>query len=243
MEQKELVGQERAKRSRQTEDIVELLIPGADRRVRGKLVWRNGPAVFTPEGLLPIELHEVQLGGASSEPKRSWRRVRFLPGQAFVDADIIQAGDDHSRWFSPLFGDGWLVFEASVPGKGIGIRFETLDDVLKVRFHLLSICVGRPAYATKMDRSHTRMPAIDDPDEMNWSTLKAEDGSVFTFRRHGPPPPPGTFIEVKDGDYRLLTPKARKAYDAAKEAHKKAQAIAQGAPSDEQLTLPMGKDR
>lgn len=233
--------QDRPRRSRQTEDIVELLIPGADRRVTGKLSWGNGPSTFTPEGLLPIELHRVDLGGASTEPRRSWRRVWFLPGQAPVDADIIQAGDDHSRWYSPLFGDGWLVFESVKPGHWV--RFDTLDDETKVRFDLGSICVGRPAYADKMARSQTKMPSIDDPDEMNWSTIRSVDGSVFSFRRKGPPPPPGTFIKVTDGDYKLLTPKARKAYDLAKAAHEQAQKIAQGGADPAQLSLPMGEDR
>ena len=63
------------------------------------------------------------------------------------------------------------------------------------------------------------MPLIDDPDELNWATYEARDGSVFTFRREGPPPAPGTFVEVRAGDYAHLSPKARKAYDAAKKTH------------------------
>jgi len=85
----------------------------------------------------------------------------------------------------------------------------------------------------------SKMPPISDPDEMNWSTFETNDGSVLTFRRGGPPPPEGTFIPVRADTYQLLTPKVRKAYDAAKKAH---EAAAAGSPpgSPEQLTLPIG---
>lgn len=206
-------------KSRQTEDIVELKLPGTDSPARGTLRWDNGPATFTPDGQDTIELRGADSGGASSKPKRSWRTVRFTAGQPTVEADIIKAGEEHQRWFSPIFGDGWLVWETREGPGGLWARFETLDDVLAVRFEMVKMTQGRPAYAAKLNRNHTKMPLLDDPDELNWATYEARDGSVFTFRREGPPPPPGTFVEVRAGDYVHLSPKARKAYDAAKEAH------------------------
>lgn len=194
---------------RQTVDVVSL--PGFG---RGRLIWRNGPSAFVSDEGAVTPLRSVSPGGASTKPKRSWRRVTFLDGRG-GEADLESYGENHSRWFSPLFGDGWLVVEASNGSRDIFYRFEDLGGNLRVRFPLRSICVGRPEYAGKVGRSGSRMPKIDDPDEMNWSTVTSMDGSVFSFRREGPPPAPGTFLEVRPDVYRLLTSRARKAYDAA----------------------------
>lgn len=188
----------------------------------GRLVWRNGPALFFPDsGDLVIHLHKVDIGGASSEPPRSWQSVWLEPGRR-VEADLVERGAWHSRFYSPLFGDGWLVDENKKDATGrseFWERFEDLEGNVKLRFQMIELCVGRPAYREKMQRKSAKMPAIDDPDEMNWSTYRAVDGSIFTFRRGGPPPPEGTFIPVRPDTYACFSPKARKAYDAAKKLH------------------------
>ena len=198
---------------RQTIDIV--LWPG---RGEGRLVWGNGPAFFIPDSGEPaIDLVLADYGGTTSNPPRSYLRVWPVAGAPSIEVDLIRHGDSSSRWFSPLFGDGWLVTEATRPGHWM--RFEDLNDQIKLRFEMSSLCVGRPAYAEKMRRASHRTPPIDDPDEMNWSTYTTSDGSVFAFRRGGPPPPPGTFIPVSKYTYNDLSPKARKAYDKAKQEH------------------------
>lgn len=218
--------------ARQTVDRVEWKGVGV-----GTLVWKNGPVFFLPEdGGDAIHLKRADHGGSSSDPKRSWQRIWTVDGRMF-EVDLIERGEEHSRWFSPLFGDGWLVFEA---GPGFIHRFEDDAGNVKLRFEVIELCVGRPPYRDRMQRSSTRMPKIDDPDEMNWSTYRTRDGSTFAFRRGGPPPPEGTFIPVKPDTYSLFTPKARKAYDAAKKAHDE---IVGAATDPAQLSLPIGSDR
>lgn len=219
---------------RQTITVVDL--PGHG---RGRLVWRNGPAFFMPDEGDPFPVYRADSGGArkvSENKSFSWERVQITRDGPVLEAETLEPGEHHDRHYSTIFGDGWLVWER---GPGWWHRFETLDGEVKVRFKMLSLSVGRPTYAKKMERSHSRMPAIDDPDEMNWSTYSTDDGSVLAFRREGPPPPEGTFIPVRADTYKLLTPKARKAYDAAKKAHEEAMARAAGAPPPEQLTLPI----
>jgi len=214
----------------------------------GQLVWKNGPAFFVPDEGPIVQLHKVDWGGASSEPKRSWNRVWLTPKE-MVEADVLAHGDDHSRWFSPLFGDGWLVSERDLNARDekghrqLFERFEDMEGNLKVRFEMIELCVGRPAYREKMQKKHSKMPPIDDPDEMSWVTHRSRDGSIFTFRRGGPPPPEGTFIRVDDRTYRDFTPKARKAYDAAKKAHDAGGVVATQAVAKEQLSLPIGSER
>jgi hypothetical protein len=198
---------------RQTIDIVRWPLHG-----EGRLVWGNGPAFFIPDSGEPaIDLVRADWGGTTSDPPRSYQRVWPVAGSPAIEVDL-RHGDNHSRWFSPLFGDGWLVTEA---GPGHWMRFEDLNDQIKLRFEMRGICVGRPEYAEKMARSPIKTPPVDDPDEMNWSTFRARDGSIFTFRRGGPPPPAGTFIPVSKYTYADFSPKARKAYDKAKQEHER----------------------
>lgn len=227
--------------SRQTVQVVNL--PGHG---RGRLVWRNGPAFFAPDEGTPFWLYKVMPGGsrtvkpidlpppatgkslqeidrknmealssAVGERKSfSYERVQIAKDAPVLEAEILERGDTHNRYFSPIFGDGWLVHESTAWWE----RFETLDGEVKIRFQVVSLSSGRPAYVKKMRKAHSKMPAIDDPDEFNWSTVETKDGSVLTFRRGGPPPPEGTFIPVRPDIYKLLSPKARKAYDAAQKA-------------------------
>lgn len=194
--------------ARQTVDIVELAPWG-----RGRLVWKNGPAFFLADSGEIVELEKVGAGGARSNPAMSWRGVWEHKDGGMKEAVVIEPGEDHSRWFSPLFGDGWLVFAADYKN----VRFESHEGEVKLRFELLELCVGRPEYRMKMMRSATRMPKIDDPDEMNWSTYRTKDGTLLTFRRGGPHP--GHFLPVKSSTYILFTTKAKKAYDAAKKVY------------------------
>ena len=218
---------------RQTVDLVVW-----PERGQGRLIWKNGPAFFVPDDGGPVvHLKKADHGGSSSNPKRSWQRAWTLDGR-MVEVDLVERGESHNRRYSPLFGDGWLITER---GPGYWERFEDDAGNVKVRFEMVELCVGRPPTRHKMQRSTTRMPKIDDPDEMNWSTYRTKDGTMLAFRRGGPPPPEGTFIPVRPDTYADLTPKARKAYDAAKLAHEKAIV---GTPTDPaQLSLPIGSDR
>lgn len=172
--------------SRQTVDVVE--IPGLG---RGRLVWKHGPAFFllngpSPElpevGAIGYRVARVSLGGASVT-EGSWNRV-WLPGHHEMRAKLIEQGEDHGRWFSPLFGDGWLITEKL----RYWYRFEDLDGVVRLRFNMSALGMGRPAYYDKMVRARTRMPKMTDPDEENWSTFVTTDGERYTFRRGGTPP-------------------------------------------------------
>ena len=201
--------------SRQTVDTVEL--PGFG---RGQLAWRNGPCRFFPVGGgPPIEVASVGGGGASSNPPRSWRRVTMPGATTGIDAELVVTGEHHVKEWSPLFGDGWLITSGGVVGANdpdrFVFRFEADDGTERVRFRMAQVSVGRPAYAAKMAKSHSRMPLIDDPDEMNWATYTDDNGGVMTFRRGGPRPE-GFVPLARESDYKLLTPRARKAYDDAK---------------------------
>lgn len=167
--------------SRQTVDVVE--IDG----VRGKLVWRNGPAMFMPLHGYDTIAYRVRAdeGGASST-EGSWRRVWFGGGPE-LRAKLIERGENHARFFSSAFGDGWMVTEPK-----LYMRFETMDGVVRVRFEMVAAGVGRPDYYQKMIRSKSRMPEMKDPDEKNWLTYVSRSGDMFAFRRGGTPPEPET---------------------------------------------------
>ena len=198
---------------RQTVDTVE--IDG----VRGLLVHENGPAFFLPEDGSIVPLKHADFGGATQN--RYWKSGLRADGTKF-EATVLVRGDTHHRNFSPIFGDGWMVQLGRdlSDKKSYGFatqRFEDLDGNVKMTMSWVVVSVGRPEYAKKMAKSK-KSPRIEDPDEMNWLTYELQDGSVLTFRRGGPPPPEGTFVEVRADIYKQLSPKARKKYDAAKQA-------------------------
>lgn len=199
---------------RQTVDTVD--IDG----VRGLLVHQNGPAFFLPGDGSIVRLKSATWGGANMA--RHWNVVVHEDGTR-QEATVLVRGDTHVRFFSPIFGGGWLVQlgrDMSVKRETgfVSERFEDDDGNVKLNMNWISMCVGRPEYAKKMSRSSTKNPRIEDPDEMNWITYGLQDGSILTFRRGGPPPPEGTFVEVRPDIYKQLSPKARKLYDAAKQA-------------------------
>lgn len=159
----------------------------------GTLVYGNGPAFFTPDVGDVLPLAKADMGGFTSTPRRSWDVGRTMSGER-VEFDIIARGDRHQRVFSPAFGEGWLVDLATPRYRQ---RFDA-DSGQSFEFEHLEICVGRPAYAAKMKRSHTRMPKQDDPDEMSWFTITARNGEVYTFRRDGAPPKVETQLSLGD---------------------------------------------
>lgn len=168
--------------NRQTVDTVEFEGLG-----RGRLVWDNGPAMFIPDaayGTYGYRIARADLGGYT-KGVGSWRRVYPRRGEPALRVKLIEHGESHSRWFSPVFGDGWLVFESGAHH----VRFETLEGERRLRFSLSAAGVGRPDYYQKMVRSRSSsMPKMTDPDENNWNTYVSSTGEMFTFRRGGPPP-------------------------------------------------------
>lgn len=238
-------------------------VPGPRQRIdeitfndkRGKLVWQHGPAFFLPDdGSEPIVLYRADFGGAGSrdvtqadgttkKESYSYMRVQASKDGPTVSVPHHGSGDDHARWYSPLFGEGWLVMEGDLRRNGWWMRFEDLDGNVKVRFDCIELAVGRPAYVEKSQRSRSsKVVPYEDPDEPNWATYKSRSGDVFSFRRHCAPPPAGTFIKMRPHEYRTLSPKARKAYDAAKLAHEQGKTIVTDSGSTGQLSLPIRSD-
>ncbi len=175
---------------RQTVDVVE--VPGVG---RGRIVSANGPTFFLLDGPLPLHpdvgaiAYRVERldGEGSGVTDGTWKGIRF-PGQLTVKAKSIARGDRHDRYYSTIFGDGWLISEATGKTPGYWYRFESKEGEVKLRFSMIALGVGRPAYYDKMMRAQTKMPKMDDPDEDNWTTFVAVGGERFAFRRKGPPP-------------------------------------------------------
>lgn len=194
---------------RQSVTIVDLHGHG-----RGRLVWENGPPFFIPDnGEPPFALHRVSAGGASVADG-AWENVWITDTFEPLRAKVIECGEMHQPAYSDLFGVGWLVFEKQRQWA----RFESEDGEVLCRFEWITLSCGRPEHAAKMGRAVTRVPKIDNPDEMNWSTFRTVGGSVLYFRRGGPPPPNGHYYSVSPSTYARMSAKARKAYDAAKKA-------------------------
>ena len=144
----------------------------------GVATFRNGPSRFTPESGPSVDM-PIDLGGVSSQPRRSWVVARD-PEHGRVELDIVEPGEHWTREWSPFFGLGWL---GGPPGHD---RFEA-DDGRVIALPWVTMAVGTPAYAEKVRRARSRMPA-EGPDDRNWRTLTLATGEVMAFRRDGPPP-------------------------------------------------------
>lgn len=162
-------------------------------RGEGRLVWRHGPAFFLPDAGEPVALVKVDFGGASSEPRRSWRRV-VDPVHGELEADVIEAGASYQRAWHPVHGSLWLV---DLPGSGwvgegkkkqfVGLPMRIDPDEgrsFEVRWE--SISAGTPDLARKRLRATSRIVA-GTPEEECWSTYTLVGGEVIAFRRNGSP--------------------------------------------------------
>lgn len=160
---------------RQTVDLVEHPEHG-----RCYAVHNNGPSFIQLESGERLDAR-VTLGGA--DKSGSYRLVDR------VRCNVIEQGTRHERAFNTMLGEGWLVWPPPA-GKAWEVRFEP-DEGSPVAMSIVSMSVGRPAYAAKMARSRSRMPKAEDPDEMRWATYETTEGEVIAFRRGGKPPESG----------------------------------------------------
>lgn len=192
----------------QTVDLVEFPPYG-----KGRLVWKNGPARFLADSGEEIPLFQVSPGGASKE-RGSWRTVRKTPSSEKESVSVLSHGENHERYWSPIFGEGWLVFEPLSTGGWI--RFEDEEQV-KLRFNWTRMAVGRPQFIEKDARSRSSRGALyDDPDEPFWRTIWGVH-TMLSVRR-GPPPPEGSYETLDPREYQSLSSKAKAVYDRSKKA-------------------------
>lgn len=233
--------QDRPRRSRQTEDIVELLIPG------GRSA-RDREAVL---GERAVHVHPRGSPSHRAAPGGPGRRQHGAASE--LEAGLVPSGT----------GSGGRRHH---PG-----RRRPLQVVLAaLRRRLARLRVGQagPLGPVRHPRRRDEGPVRPGLDLRGSSSLRRQDGAVAdqdaVDRRprrdelehgplgrwlrvlvpaQGPTAAAGHLHQGDRRDYKLLTPKARKAYDLAKAAHEQAQKIAQGGADPAQLSLPMGEDR
>lgn len=162
------------------------------KRGPGLMVYGHGPSYFLPDDGSDAVGGRIALGGASSQPPRSWL-VFHDPEHGRIEADHDgMRGDQHEQMWSPTYGHGWMVSEGYDPTKGETWegheRFESEDGAVKLRFRMMNVAVGRPAFVEKTRRS-SKWPKNIDPEEEMWRTYGATTGEIFTFRKGGPPTP------------------------------------------------------
>lgn len=191
----------------QTVDLVEFPPYG-----KGRLVWKNGPARFLADSGEETPLFQVSPGGASKE-RGSWRTVMRTPSSEKEQVPILSPGENHERFWSPVYGEGWLVFEPLSTGGWI--RFEDEKEV-RLRFAWTRMAVGRPQFIEKDARSR-RGALYDDPDEPFWRTIWGSH-TMLSVRRGGPPPPEGSYAPLHAHEYQSLSSKAKSVYDRSKKA-------------------------
>jgi hypothetical protein len=152
-----------------------------------KLVYRHGPAFLLQDGNTePIPLVGGAFGGCKAG-EGSYVIVTH-PGGEMVKCKVITHGDKHDRFWSPMLGEGWLVFLSKDTAASIAcMRFDA-DDGRSMEFEWTKLSVGTPEYAAKMERARTRCPEMT-PEESKWETFTTPRGEVLAFRRDGPPPP------------------------------------------------------
>lgn len=153
----------------------------------GRAVYDNGPALFIPDAGEPVPMRSIDLGGASSEPHRSWLVARTLDGQRIEMETTDRArGDRHSRRWHPMHGAGWLVLLGRKMDRACPMRFDP-DDGRPFEMIVHVMAVGRPAFAaTAFTKRREKAYKNRDPEEDHWTTYTLASGETVAFRYAAP---------------------------------------------------------
>lgn len=135
----------------------------------GIAVYDNGPAFFRADSGALVSYKAIQWAGTGG----GQTTLTATPGHNKRPLTLVrtEAGETHARFWHPMLGGGWLVWERS----DRGIRFEA-DDGAGVRFHWVRLSVGR---AGVLDATQGKLP----PEEEHWETFGLRNGEVLSFRR------------------------------------------------------------
>ncbi len=158
----------------------------------GRAVYSNGPAFFLPDSGEPVAMRRIDMGGASSEPPRSWLSATTVAGERVeLETTGRPGGDHHYRRWSAIHGPGWLVSLGRNVPRALAMRFEP-DEGKAFEFIVHVMCVGRPPYAAEIAKDMRRKgqpkkrPPMPEEDG-HWTTYELSDGSVIAFRNGEPP--------------------------------------------------------
>lgn len=153
----------------------------------GRAVYDNGPAFFVPDAGEPVAMAKIDLGGASSEPRRSYIVARTLDGQRIeMETTDRESGDRHCRRWHPTHGAGWLVMLGRRMDRACPMRFDP-DDGRPFEMIVHVMAVGRPAFAAlAFTKRREKAYKNRDPEEDNWTTYTLASGETVAFRYEAP---------------------------------------------------------
>lgn len=141
----------------------------------GRLVHRNGPSFFLADSGECVALDRVDIGGYTSNPRRSWY-VAYQDGKRIeLDHTDMPSGDRHDRVHAGVLGDGWLVWIGGAPGRAWVHRFEP-DGGKAIEFDVHQLWVGLPEH--KDANSKKAIAAQSEAADAGWRTMS---GGGFTF--------------------------------------------------------------
>jgi hypothetical protein len=148
-------------------------------RGAGVVVYENGPSFFLDEQGVETAM---RVHGSGASVSRGSYVILTDSDHGHVEANIVERGASHHRYWSPMLGMGWLV------SHGRSEIFDGDDG----RATALDVCVwsaGTPDYAQRQQRRKSKLEPST-PEEEQWITLTMRDGSVMGLRRKGPPDAP-----------------------------------------------------
>ncbi len=152
----------------------------------GIAVSDNGPAFFLADSGEVLHSRSIGLGGASSDPRRSWVSITVDDGTVIeLDTTDQPRGDTHRRYWHPMHGAGWLVMLSRKVERAIAMRFDPDEGrPFEMIVHVLQ--VGTPDYARRSDRARTKAVKMTD-EEQCWATYTLASGETIAFRDEPPP--------------------------------------------------------
>lgn len=143
----------------------------------GRLVHRNGPAFFIADIGELVALTHVDMGGSSSNPRRSWY-VAYQDGKRIeLDHTDMPRGDRHDRVHASILGDGWLVWVGGMPGDRWIHRFE-VDGGKPFEFDVHQMWVGLPEHKDANSKKANAAQSV--AADAGWRTMSG-DGFTFVY--------------------------------------------------------------
>lgn len=154
----------------------------------GRAVYDNGDAWFIPDEGEPVRMKWIGLGGASSNPRRSYKCAETLSGEQ-IDLETTDRahGDRHHRRWHPIHGDGWMVgIGGSSWTKGGPTERWEGDNGTVIPMRVECMKVGKPEDWNGRRGIDGNRKKSRPAEHEHWITYEIDGGETFVFRRASP---------------------------------------------------------